>query len=225
MVRRDCRGPRGSHGGRARRDAPAQTQRRRAARGQVNLPAVQPTQRSPLGTARHAGHLPRRTDARSQPLRTNLPRRRSHAERSRHARRLHGRAHRDRVRACPSRRLDDLLFIRPTSLASRDVLVLARVFEDKYDATAAARILSLIAIVDSVTENLSSVVGRLFLLLVKVYVASYQRLSLLWCNVPAPALKDVVFDSFKVLYSLYQVNSSGHVSPFRFPTLRERTPC
>ena len=99
MVRGDCRGPRGSHGGRARRDAPAQAKGRRAAGGQVDLPAIQTTQRRPLGAARHAGHLPRRTDARSQPLRTNLSRRRSHAERSRHTRRLHGRAHRDRVRA------------------------------------------------------------------------------------------------------------------------------
>ena len=99
MVRRDCRGTGGSHGGRARRDAPAQAEGRRAARGQVNLPAVQPTQRRPLGAARHAGHLPSRIDARSQPLRANLPRRRSPSERSRHTRRLHGRAHGDRVRA------------------------------------------------------------------------------------------------------------------------------
>ena len=99
MVRRDCRGTGGSHGGRARRDAPAQAEGRRAARGQVNLSAIQPTQRRPLGATRHEHYFPRRAYARSQPLRANLPRRRSHAERSRHTRRIHGRAHRDRVRA------------------------------------------------------------------------------------------------------------------------------
>ncbi len=73
----------------------------------------------------------------------------------------------------------------------------ARVLEDEYGATVALRILSLLGVMNSISEKLSAKVRRLFLLFVKVDVAANERLRYLRRNVPAPALKDVALNSFE----------------------------